>query len=493
LLRKYELAKLPFEEIYHRFQQSNEVEPPTTLFAQETSRAFGALFGMYAPCKETRIVYVQFNDNIPNMAFSKEHNILYVHEKWLHFWRAHRTSPCEISELGDAPSDIFCDHVVDDMFKSAVLAVWRPIAPPYNIMVKDVQSLQSLIRKCKGKTREMPFKVQITTGAQTDSLRVTWKDNYNRAFAERLAASVNYFVVLHGAACILEAYRLWYREHCLTCDCPRQIVQLAPNGTDNVAVFENLDNKPRFPMVARCRQPSDEPSLWGLPPSPVSPISSLIEDGPNEPILDERFSLDDESSESSETYSPVLKISYDDSESPNALPKSPGRVVEMATGYEHYSTRMAALKTQSLAGVQAMLESLRVDDSILIATVCDSTALPRSSQVQSGQYLRVPTDPPGSSWIIYVHDVVDVDNSIRLLVTKYSPLSEFWSDDDTIFESINRREVLLHFNDFDHMGEREDADWVVMDDILGFCSTDRIVHHVTEKPGKRKQACWIID
>ncbi|EED22724.1 hypothetical protein TSTA_062120 [Talaromyces stipitatus ATCC 10500] len=457
LLRKYGLAKLPFEEIYHQFQQSREVEPPATLFAQETSRAFGALFGRHAPDKETRIVYVHFADNLPNMAFSKEHNILYVHEKWLDSGRAHGTSPCEMSEVGVILTDMFCDHIVDDMFKSAILAVRRPIDPPYNFMVKDVQSLQSLVRNCKGKTREMAFNVQVAAAKSTNSLRVTWSDSYSRAFAETFRSLVEYIVVLHGAACILEAQRLWYRENSITCDCPRQIVQLAPNGMENVAVFESLDDKPRFPMVARFRQSSAEPSLWALPPPPISPINTSAEGILDETTLDGREN-DVESDEGSEAYSPVLEvpqIMHHDSERLHELSED---TVAMVVTYEQYAERTAVCKAQSLAGVRAI------------------------SQVRSGQYLRVPTDS-SLFWILYVHEVLYEDHCARLLVTKYSSYSSLLQSDG-IPEAVQQKELLLHFNDFHHMGKMEDADWVTTDDLPDLSSTEISVHHGTEKPGK---------
>lgn len=471
--------KLPFEEIYHRFQQSKEIEPPMTMFSQQTSRAFGALFGLHAPSKNTRVIYVQFKDNLPNLAYSKKDDILYVHEKWLDFKRAHGTSRCEISEIGDATADSFCDHVVDDMFKSAVLAVRRPIDPPYQIMVKDVQSLQGLIRKCKVKTREMPYNVQITRGTTRDSLRVTWKDSYTRAFAERFGSFVTYLVILHGAACILEAHRLWYRKDCITCECPRQEVPLAPNGAYNVAVFEDLDGKPRFPMVARFRQSSAEPSLWGLPPPPISPF---IEDSPHGSIFDERLS----DVESTTSYSPVLRVSHissDDEEISDALPE---RIVKMAVHYEWYTTRVAALRTPSLASVRAMLGSLHANvlpPSTNVRETEASSSVPRSSQVQSGQYLRL-TGSSGSLSILYVHKVLQVDQSMRVLVTKYSSLSRLWADDNILSASIDQRELLLHFSNFDHMGDKADADWLMVDEISGFCATERVVLHVAEKPGK---------
>ena len=99
-------------------------------------------------------------------------------------------------------------------------------------------------------------------------------------------------------------------------------------------------------------------------------------------------------------------------------------------------------------------------------------------------------------YVIFVRDIlVDQTNKLMLLVTKYSFLSAFFAlktnelnqNDDCISE----RELLLHFADFDSMGERHDATVINVDDITqawrmtDITSNSHFVQYVGRKPQGR--------
>ncbi len=119
---------------------------------------------------------------------------------------------------------------------------------------------------------------------------------------------------------------------------------------------------------------------------------------------------------------------------------------------------------------------------------------------EKDEFARVRVNSEGSmEYIIFIHDIRSEDGcsdatSCRLTVTKYSflrsvhPFHAQQSSRDNK-AAISNRELLLHFEDFDKMGKRDDAEVIRLDDIAsaealpsGLEISADIVDHVVWPP-----------
>jgi hypothetical protein len=96
-----------------------------------------------------------------------------------------------------------------------------------------------------------------------------------------------------------------------------------------------------------------------------------------------------------------------------------------------------------------------------------------------------------SRHILYIHDILinteDSQCALQLVVTKYSFLATHRAFAANTNAAISDRELIVHFNEFDHMAERIDAEVINLQDIS--ISNEgqqfRTVRHVIQVPGKQ--------
>ncbi|KAH8691838.1 hypothetical protein BGW36DRAFT_431085 [Talaromyces proteolyticus] len=505
LFRKFGLVNLPFEEMNSRFRLSKVIEPPATLFAREIHRVLSALLAAHVTSRNTQIVYVQCDDNRPNVVYLKERNRLYVHEKWLDFWRAHSNAPCEVSQVGQGgPEELFCGHLVEDLYKQAIMAISHPLQER-QLLLKEARSLQVLFRQCKEKIREMPTMIRLVQGNSAGSLTVTWNDSYSRAFSRKYGIAVTYFVILHGISCSAERQTLWYHKDRICCDCPQKLV---PQAT-NTVVFEGLDGQPRFPMVARFR----DHTIYGLPPDPIAPnVSSstpppgllapsscdgLVE-SPDSFILYQSsqyegklWGSEEEESDYADPHTPEV---------PNEVTTYAGlsgyvpqneltrRHVEeshlttMHALYDRYSEGRGVWEEQVLKNAQSICNMFQVEEKKR-TEVPLYQSMRQYQEFEKGQYIEGTLAPEGSRVVLYIHDVWGPreNRPPQLLVTRYSFMADLSPFGSMTPDRINKKELVLHFTDTDHMGEGEDAEVCSVTDIL-LTNADFLVLHVQDNP-----------
>jgi hypothetical protein len=124
---------------------------------------------------------------------------------------------------------------------------------------------------------------------------------------------------------------------------------------------------------------------------------------------------------------------------------------------------------------------------------------------EKDEYARVRMNSEESlEYIIFVHDIYCEDGnsdarSYHFIVTKYSFLrsahpfhaQQSLRDNEV---AISNRELLLHFEDFDNMGKRDDAEVIRIDDIVyaedltsGFEISSDSVDHVVRPPSSENK------
>ena len=111
---------------------------------------------------------------------------------------------------------------------------------------------------------------------------------------------------------------------------------------------------------------------------------------------------------------------------------------------------------------------------------------------EKGEYVRIGTESGTSlEYVILVHDIRYRTRSDReswqLLVTKYSflPSSFQWQQSPRDCNvALSDRELLLHFEDFDKMGKRNDAEIIRLVDIASATDLTSVDHVVRPPPGR---------
>ncbi|KAJ5819495.1 hypothetical protein N7474_005086 [Penicillium riverlandense] len=263
LLRDHHLILTPNEELRRCLGESEIASLPQTQFAQEIDRALRGIF-LAEPLTETvRLVYVSSDNEKTSIAFAKDRNILYIHEKWLDRKRAHSSSGCTAAmnfPLSHSET-FFCDHLVEEIYQRALALIQPSLEPMSPHSEEDLP--YNIFRTCREKLSEMPRGIRMVPSGNM-LFHVFWSDGFSRAFAETFGACVEYIVILHYTSCYLESDRLLFRQDEPRCDCPRKHV----SEGDNEVFFQVSDEQPRFPMVAR----NKENALFGLSPPATTPV-----------------------------------------------------------------------------------------------------------------------------------------------------------------------------------------------------------------------------
>lgn len=124
------------------------------------------------------------NDKKTNIAFAKEKNILYIHEKWLDSQRAHINNGCAARSnfASSNPESFFCDHIVKEIYQRALSLINLTLEPRlfYPTAVEELP--QMLFNTSYEKLREMPRAIRVTL-TENKSIQVLWDDGYSRAFS----------------------------------------------------------------------------------------------------------------------------------------------------------------------------------------------------------------------------------------------------------------------------------------------------------------------
>jgi hypothetical protein len=439
----------------------------------------------------------------------------------------------------------FCDHVVEELYKRATMAICYPIEG-----LPQAELLQKLFRQGREKIREMPTMIRTTPVEGSTSLRVSWNNGYTRLFSEIYGPRVKYLLVLHGTACIAEAEKLIYRESFNSCDCPSDVVP------ENVGspVFEGLDGQARFPMVARF----EDGSIYGVPPPPMSPAgsfeisrSSILSAQPQvhqtQPLANSPTNLETSNHGLAENTDMAggcgtgsqehTSIEHDGLRSTNNDGGTHGESgIELnVNGHQPESETQTSATTRGKVSISndpasSQLESIH-HDYLRRCAMWESWGLNEARQVLGllqdkpkkpavsyiirheiqwtaltiksnhtyrscdryqgftrGQYTEAILREDSSRYILYVHDIqvsVEGEESAQLLVSKYVFLGTNPAFLKTKSTSISPRELILYFTEFDLMAKKEDAEVISVGNVTWYPQEQScIVHHVIQMPGR---------
>ncbi|KAJ3958603.1 hypothetical protein N0V92_004827 [Colletotrichum tropicale] len=173
-LRKFNLVKTPEEHIDRKFLSSRVVPIPADNFAQSIDRMLRAAMKMDLPFTRFKLVYVRSEQISIGVRMDYTRARVLIHEKWLDFDEAHRSTSCAISKLEEAQrkqTAVFaCDHVVEDLFEM----ILKTVKERYGYSSSTIDSFRSKGREL---FRQTPRDIQVIPGSVPGQLRVNWTCN----------------------------------------------------------------------------------------------------------------------------------------------------------------------------------------------------------------------------------------------------------------------------------------------------------------------------
>ncbi|KIX97808.1 uncharacterized protein Z520_06586 [Fonsecaea multimorphosa CBS 102226] len=515
LLRKFSFVRTPPEERYCLFKGSEVIAPHRTPFSAHVLRALLASLSLHPKLNNVRLIFVDGGGTDLDLAYDKEANQVHIHGKWLDFQKVHENGLCEVLRLIDGENigggAFFCDHVVGDLFE-ALLSV---AGSALEISTPDLRHLRRTMREL---LTLMPRLVRVAPTGAMNELEVRWVGNEGGLVSEICHSNICYHVTLHQESSCrsrrgqmvhvhrrddplsnghTSRYGLPFRaEVTVDCGCPFQIVP----RTLSRAIFTGLDPHERyFPMVAR----GENQSFFAMPPTSVAPrgilLPASVADSPQ--MATRRVKGDREVQEYQPRYADSPEIEGNN----EATSDSNDQVPESHPGISGQQSRRplrwegAELCWEDLNGQIAFgkdedewrrwhTEDLPKAFSKLLVhrekhhtptfhPVASLECAHLDFHFVKDEYALIRLGGDSSlEHVIFIHEISYCEEehdtaTTYLLVTKYSKLWSFHSDlqpleVDNDDASANQLEMLLHFEEFDRMGMRDDAEVIRLDDIV---------------------------
>ncbi|OQV05976.1 hypothetical protein CLAIMM_10624 [Cladophialophora immunda] len=543
LLRKFSLVRTPREERFYLFLGSKELgRDESDPFSTNVVRSLLASLTLHPQLRKMKLEFVDGGGTDVEVACNKQKTHILVHRKCLSFQKVHENGLCEgLRSIGRGHiggEAFFCDHVAVDLFEAFLCLAGSAIG----IAPQDIRPLRRTMREQLGL---MPRLVRVARTDKANELEVRWIGNECGLVSTVCSSNVCYQVILHRASSCLERQNDVIHVHrrgvpvssgapsedgppfraeaSIDCDCAFQIV---PRGRLK-AIFTGLD--PRefyFPMVARV----ENGSFFAEPPAPVAPRRFLTRplpppgdaEGPR--VAASEVDEDDGAEGNQDRYvtNPKLegtdeKASESNNQVTDAIPGPSGKKTRRPLQWKDVE-----LFGEDIIGLPAfgkdeeewrrwhaeelpsaffkLLARREKHQTPTFHPVASLECAHLEFHFVKGEYalIRLGGDS-ASEHIIFIHDISYCEEeheaaTAYLLVTKYSKLVSLYSslqtpglDNDGV--SANSLELLLHFEEFDKMGMRDDAELIQLDDIvhaadLMGCSNNALggVEHVLQPP-----------
>ncbi|KAF7588863.1 hypothetical protein BBP40_005081 [Aspergillus hancockii] len=467
ILRRASLIRTPEEERIEQFRGAQESSTAETAFSKTIQRVLKASLMLDQCTDQTKIMFVDCEHSDIEIYFESDINLLKIHRKWLEFHAIHTDHPCCVSSAMDSgivAESFFCDHIFDMLYLNSIREI---VEDSRNPRIK--KHWQNRHQDVKEALFYMPRNVTVKQTLRAKSLIVTWEHGLSQQFLKHSLAE--YSVVLHDEKCLSKSSDVLHLqvdaqlEYSL-CGCVQKIISLDQNSIR----FDDLEPSRRyFPMIAR----NENKSFYAVPPEPIVPRSYVT---------------------SSQTRSSAWRRgALVDVSSSRSYPELPGPIADP------FSDSEAELRDEN-ASISMDSESDNLEDTDesdwkywekevfpSIFGMCipedfhDSTRDIRPLatfdchrlgwRFEKDDYLSVIMDNPSapgktSRYIIRIHNIYPASNADAgkegtLLVTQYSFLRKspifHWDKVVEHHPEFSEKELLLHFRDFDSMGNRQDA------------------------------------
>ncbi|OJJ32881.1 hypothetical protein ASPWEDRAFT_42920 [Aspergillus wentii DTO 134E9] len=448
LLRRWSLIRTPEEECIQQFRNSPEWLHPGLEFSDTIQQALKASLAMHKATEGIEVMFVDCRHRNIDTYFEPMSKLLKVNKRWLEFDAIHQKHPCRISKM-DAEetkdNSFFCDHIVECLYEVAMRQILRRL-PDTVINAEDFNNNYNELRE---KIRQMPRQIAIVHCLRSGQTKVCWEDRETDTFSQYYGDKTQYHVVLHDEACWESVKNKTLHEYSdpmmgdnTPCGCKQKFVP----QRKKVAIFDGLYPAQRYvPMVAY----NEKGTFYGFPLKLVRPVRapSLIPERSVSPFSGESEGTMDVKSEQVESTPEEEKHweFWHKEEFPRIFSLCTPRGEHGTT----YTRPLAAFASQRL-----------------------------NWMFKGGQYVSVtmksqfvPVD--SCRHILRIHGIYSANKSGsqegKILATQYSFLrrSPIFMLENALkgHPEIDEKELLLHFNDVDFMGQKNDASLIPIENI----------------------------
>ncbi|KAK2751820.1 hypothetical protein FQN55_009263 [Onygenales sp. PD_40] len=529
ILRYFKFIRTPREEKMRSLRQSPPVVPEATIFSQAVQRDLSACLALNPTTADIKVSYIDGADAGTDILFTAEKGLktLLVPIQWLEFQTAHEFSQCEIASLPimrKLCAQFFtCDHIVQKLFEQTLDEIFDGL----KLAARESKKLhQSLRRESRRLLQQMPRMVEVFSTGSAGELGVSWMSGESDAVCKLYGDKIMYHVTLHrensSSTDTCDCQRMVVSQ---TTDkavfvnlipseeyfplvarvAPRSFFGFPPRGVkphSAVSIGETASGDPNRTEVR-------------LPSRTVAAASSFSDLSPADLLRDTTTTdhatmsvhpnptkYDDSKAYSFSKHEPEVHRSRSSGsfEAFPMIPPSEHQVsisdidgissISMMTTSEpdHLTLRLEYMKWQvwndnALPKIFKKLISSRetpqVNTSRIPSICCNSSSWKYT--FTRGEYAQIEIKSSNSGeqetkYVIFVHDIIhdgklNVAGAYSLLVSKYSFLRSnllFQSNgsESDLTNSISRKELLLHFDNFATMGEEQDAEIIRLTDIV---------------------------
>ena len=190
---------------------AEQVDVPNDPFCVGIERALKASLSLDPRLDGIGIQFVRGGEMDIDLLFTKEHNLLRVHEKWIDFHKIHEGTDCEIFEFVEGREELTdtepfsCDHVVEELFELAI----NQVGPQLELDQNECRDVQ---RQARTRIRQTPRLIKLRPTSQANELEVSWTGNESGIVSQQYAADIMFHVTLHTTrTCELRRHELFRR------------------------------------------------------------------------------------------------------------------------------------------------------------------------------------------------------------------------------------------------------------------------------------------
>ncbi|KAF9885418.1 hypothetical protein FE257_012940 [Aspergillus nanangensis] len=474
ILRKAKMIRTPQEERTEQFKGAPECVVSNATFPQNVQRLIKASLELDTATKDIPVTFVHCNKTNTGVFFNPVSGVLTVDKKWLDYTAIHTEYPCRLSRVNQGCPEFYCSHIVGRLYEHSLEDIFRPPTNPE--LNKWREFMCSAVHE---KLEEMPRRItveQLPSESTRPKLKVSWEHGFSDELLPQLGNHIQYEVVLNKSRCTSATKRLLRVQDSSTrCDCNRAIVPLT--SSQNSVVFdvdcvESQELKGSyFPTVAR----NEDKVFYGATPKPLAIDSALLQQKP--PSTANKANADKEGPRGGRITDHGLQTTADFQ-----------NVQINCEDYKFWENWNAEVFPKIFCNLNPGDAYDNERRGRPVATFFSSRLGKRLEKNGSFKVEMTGLNTPEHLYhrILFIHGIYPPINSEEgdegaVLASQYSFLhdSRIFSakENSENCPSPHEKELYLHFNDFDSMGQKHDASEIPIQKIIAIETVNRL--HLT--------------
>ncbi|KAI9878014.1 MAG: hypothetical protein M1830_002172 [Pleopsidium flavum] len=189
ILTRFKLVRTPQEERLHLFTKSAPSVCQTSSFSENVQRALRAALALNERTSDVTVLFVEGGQVGMDLLYESEKKTVKVHEKWLNFEEIHKTATCHLSRLATTQSVasevLFCDHIIEEIYGMTLSEILKCLGLRQNAANVIERSLRNEVRD---KLQQMPRGISVTSTQVSDPQQMSPQNNQRRGLSDQTTA-----------------------------------------------------------------------------------------------------------------------------------------------------------------------------------------------------------------------------------------------------------------------------------------------------------------